>query len=154
MHGKSNISDTLHFTLYTQNFTLDTPYPTLHILHFTPHTPLYTYTSHSALHTLYTLYTPHSTFDTLHFSLHTLRFALYAPHSTLHILHPALYILHSTLHSPHSTLYAVNFPLNTTPFSHSTRCIQGCSNNLFFGSDLHDCIWVCGLHLVLYHFQV
>ena len=57
---------TLHFTSFTQRFTLHTPHSTPHTLHFT-----------------------HSTLPNPHFTLHT-------PYFTLHTFHSTLYTFHST----------------------------------------------------------
>ena len=73
----SNVSKqvVILFTLYTLHCSLHTP-------HFTLDTPL-----HSSLHTPYfTLYTFHFTLLTLHSALHTPHFPLHAPHSTLYTL--------------------------------------------------------------------
>ena len=74
----SNVSKqvVILFTLYTLHCSLHTP-------HFTLDTPL-----HSSLHTPYfTLYTFHFTLLTLHSALHTPHFPLHAPHSTLYTPH-------------------------------------------------------------------
>ena len=57
-------------------FTLYTLHSSLHIPHFTLHTPL-----HSSLHT------PHFTLHTFHFTILTLHSALHTPHFPLHTPH-------------------------------------------------------------------
>ena len=74
-------------------FTLYTLHSSLHIPHFTLHTPL-----HSSLHT------PHFTLHTFHFTILTLHSALHTPHFPLHTFHSTLHTKHFTLHTPHFTL--------------------------------------------------
>ena len=81
---------TAHWTLYTEQSTLNTRHRTAHWTLYTEHS-----TQNCSLSTLHwTLYTEHSTLNTLHITAH---WTLYTEHCSLNTLHWTLYTEHSTL---------------------------------------------------------
>ena len=131
---------TLHSALYTLQSTLYTPHPTLytlhatlcslycttlHTLHFTSRSALYTSRPpHSAFYT-FQFNTPNSTFHTLSTS-HTFHFTLYTSHFTLY-----LHTLHATF--PHNTSLSLHSGLCALPHSafHSLKCIGTLTGKMY-----------------------
>ena len=89
---------------HTKHFTLHTvlPHCTLHTVHFTLYTSLYT------LHTIhFTLYTSHYTLHPIHLTLYTSFYTLYTIYFTLYNSHYTQ--SHHTTHTIHITLYTSHY---------------------------------------------